>query len=172
MSSHRRNPIPVPVLALAVLALATVLAGCGSAGGRASATPRDGKLRVTDARVDYPANPSVAAAYFTIRNGTAAADVLESVSTPIASASVHRSTTDDQGRSTMEPVAELRIPAGSTVAFESGDLHVMLQGVTASLEVGDEVPLTLRFRTAGKVEVRAEVVAPGSATEEDAHHDH
>ncbi|MCB1038771.1 MAG: copper chaperone PCu(A)C [Acidimicrobiales bacterium] len=171
MSSHRRSSIS----ALLLVALAVVsLGACTSGDGRAEATPRDGELRVTDARVDYPANPTVAAAYFTIRNGTDHDDELVGVTTSVATATVHRSLTDEAGRATMVKVAALGIPAGSSVAFESGDLHVMLNDLSTDLEVGDVVPLDLRFREAGTVHVEAKVVEPqasGEATEE-TEHDH
>lgn len=61
----------------------------------------------------------------------------------------------------MEPVPRLDIPAGSSVTFEAGGLHVMLTDLTEDIEEGDTVPLTLTFEEAGAVAVTVDVVAPG-----------
>ena len=47
------------------------------------------------------------------------------------------------------------------------EVHVMLTGLDRKLALGDEVPLTLTFRRAGKIGVMATVVAPGTVPETD-----
>jgi hypothetical protein len=49
------------------------------------------------------------------------------------------------------------LPAGETVMLERGGLHVMLMGLTAPLEDGADVDLTLVFETAGEVAVTVPV---------------
>ena len=156
--------------ALAALALVPVaLVACGSGGGSATASAT-GTLQVVDVRIDRPALPSQAAVRLVVRNGTARADTLTSVSGSVASGvSVHRSTLDAKGRSTMVPVSRLPIPARSDVTFEPGGLHVMLEGLKHDLAVGDRVRLTFTFTHAGTRTVTATVVLPGA---DDQEHDH
>lgn len=165
-------------LALGACLLVGVTAcGSGDGGGTASAQGQDravGKVSVVDATIDWPANPSIASVSMVVRNGTARADTLRSVDSPVAeSATVHRTGTDAEGRSTMTPEPELAIPARSSVTFQPGGLHVMLTGITADLQVGDEVDLTLRFEHAGTVTTVATVVEPGTEGDDpDGSHDH
>ena len=163
------------LLLLAILPVcALALAGCGSGDG-ASAAPK-ATVRITDATIDWPANPEVAAVRLRVRNDGSHDDELQGVSTQVArSAMVHRSSVDASGRSTMAPVAGLTIPARSTVTFEPGGLHIMLDGLTRDLRIGDRVPVTMVFRDAGSITTEAKVVAPGSVdlgSGEEAGHDH
>jgi copper(I)-binding protein len=57
----------------------------------------------------------------------------------------------------MEPAAPVEIPAGGTVSFTPGGLHVMLTDVPP-LAVGDTVELRLVFDRAGSIVVSAPVV--------------
>lgn len=154
-------------LALGVcVVMAAAACGADDGGGSASAqgtgdAPRS--VSVVDATIDWPANPSVAAVRMVVRNGTATGDTLLSVSSPIAeTATVHRTATDSEGRSIMEPEPRLAIPARSSVFFAPSGLHVMLSGITDDLQVGDDVDLVLTFERAGEVQATARVVEPGS----------
>lgn len=151
-------------------------AGCGSGdGGSASAQGESaGTVHVDRATIDWPANPSVAAVRMVVRNDTASDDTLVAVSSPAAEhATIHRTDTDEQGRSTMTAAPELPVPARSEVTFDPGGLHVMLTGITEDLEVGDDVDLTLTFDRAGTVEASAVVVEPGSVGDDtEGTHDH
>ena len=104
-----------------------------------------------------PKGLPTSAAYFTIAN-TGPADVLESVSTPAARASVHMSMAHD-GMMMMHSMAATPIPTKGGVTFKPGGMHVMLEALKAPLAPGAHVPLTLVFRKAGKVTVDAEVRA-------------
>ena len=53
-------------------------------------------------------------------------------------------------------------PAGKIVIkpkseFEPGGFHVMLLGVTKDLKIGDSIEVSLRFKYAGKIKVKAEM---------------
>lgn len=143
------------------LAAAVVVVGCSSS----SDSTGGGELTVTDATIDWPANPDVAAVRLTIRNGTATDDVLLGASSGVAEASVHRSAIDAEGRSTMKEVERLDVPAGETVRFQPGGLHVMLRGPSPALEIGDKVAVILRFERAGARSVDAEVIEPDADTD-------
>jgi hypothetical protein len=45
------------------------------------------------------------------------------------------------------------IPAGETILLERGGMHVMLMGLTARIEQGDEIEVTLTFEEAGDMTV-------------------
>ncbi|MGN6694436.1 MAG: copper chaperone PCu(A)C [Aquihabitans sp.] len=151
-------------------------AACGSGdGGSASAQGGDpGTMQVARATIDWPANPKTAAVRMVVENGTDTDDTLLSVSSPVAArTTIHRTETDDAGRSTMTEQEDLPVPADSEVTFAPGGLHVMLSGITKDLEVGDEVALTLTFEHAGPVEATAKVVEPGSVGDDtEGSHDH
>lgn len=148
------------VVVSAACALVVPLAACGSGSGSAEA---QGTLRVTEATVEVPPNPQIAAVRFVVDNGAATDDTLVGVSSPEAGAvAIHRSGVDAAGRATMVEVERLEIPARSRVTFEPGGLHVMLTGVRRSLRVGQTIPIRLTFAEAGTRTVRVEVIEPGT----------
>lgn len=64
------------------------------------------------------------------------------------------------GMMMMMPVERLPLPAGKAVALAPGHYHVMLEGLTRRIRVGDTVPLKLRLLDAHGVEQTVEVNAP------------
>jgi copper(I)-binding protein len=110
---------------------------------------------------DAVASPgeSVAAAYLTIVGGSTE-DTLEAVSTDIATAGLHETTTHD-GHASMEHLHEVTIGAGREVRFARGGLHVMLEELARPLVPGDRFELRLAFRHAGEVAVPVTVVHDG-----------
>jgi hypothetical protein len=61
------------------------------------------------------------------------------------------------GMMQMQPVDEIAVPAGESVALEPGGYHVMLLELAEPLEEGGTVELVLTFEEAGDVTVTAEV---------------
>ena len=57
----------------------------------------------------------------------------------------------------MQPVDEIPVLAGETVALEPGGYHIMLLDLAEPLEVGTSITLTLTFELFGPVDVTAEV---------------
>lgn len=60
----------------------------------------------------------------------------------------------------MRALPQLELPAGQTVRWGRGSprgLHIMLIGLKAPLKEGESLPLTLRFKQAGEVEVKVMV---------------
>ena len=151
------------VAALAVLLVVASVAGCSSS---------PGELTLSDARIEVPANPKVAAAYLTIRNDTGSDEVLESVTSPDAAVTIHRTAQDDAGRSMMTEQAEVKISNGETLSFEPGELHLMLNSLERKLEVGDHVELTFQFKNAGEVVADADVIEAGTALDGVKENDH
>ncbi len=102
------------------------------------------------------------AAYLTIHNDGDTPLELTGVTSDIAAmAELHDSRTDDNGVSTMTPVDTLDLPPGASVDFAPRGRHIMLMGLSAPLDEGDQIGLTLEFGAEGRVDVKLPV---GAAT--------
>lgn len=98
------------------------------------------------------------AAYLTLVNHGTRADRLLSATTGVAAETQIHHTSMDNGVMRMRQVTDgVELPAGKTVAFAPGGLHIMLMGLKAPLKAGDHFPLTLQFARAGKAEVQVTV---------------
>lgn len=139
---------------LAVGAAATVAAACG---------PPDTTIDISvrDAISPLPATADMGSVYLTITNRGGRPDVLEGASTTEAVAvTLHQSSIGGDGTAGMTQLSEVPIPARSSVAFQPGGLHLMLD-TPSPLRVGDRFTLALDFRGAGTVRVEVRVVEPG-----------
>jgi copper(I)-binding protein len=144
--------------ALLVLGLALTVAAC-SPGGGATATG-GGIVTVSGAWVRAAAKGAMTAAYLQVVNGRLSDETLVGVSTDAAAkASLHQTTTDNDGMTGMQPVDGITIPAGKTVMLEPGGYHIMLEGLTADLAAGSQIRLVLTFEQGGPLNVTAEVRA-------------
>jgi copper(I)-binding protein len=76
---------------------------------------------------------------------------------------------------TMRPAGAIDLPAGKTVEFKPGGLHLMLMDLKQPLAAGSSVPVTLVFKNGRGVESRVEAQllvsqsAPGAAAAADPH---
>ncbi len=137
---------------LLLLALVFLLAACG--GGEATTETAAGGITIEEAWARPPAMAGGnGAAYFLVRNDGDTADRLIAVASPLAMAEMHESVMADDGTMEMNPVDGVDIPAGSTVEFKRGGLHIMFMGVAEPPAVGDTVPLTLTFQNAGEITI-------------------
>lgn len=128
-------------------------------GGNGATVPSSPALPVVTAAWVRPAAQGASTAgYLTIAGSPDRADVLVAASTVDAAAvEIHRTSTDANGMTGMQPIDRLEIPAGGSVRLEPGGAHLMVMGLMRPLAVGDHVELRLRFETGGTVVVRAEV---------------
>lgn len=138
-----------------LLALGMLLAACG---GADETTTVIGDLTIEGAW----SRPAVmaggnGAAYFVIKNGGAAADRLVRAASPLGTTEIHQSMMSADGTMSMQPVDGVDVPAGGSVSFEPGGLHVMFIGVAAPPAVGETIPLTLTFEKAGDVTLEVPV---------------
>jgi len=147
-----------------VVALACVLGACGgtassSGTGAGAVTPATPSLTLTDAWLRAAPAGGVSAAYLTIANGVPTDDVLVGVSAPEFTdhASIHETTTGDDGMTGMHHAPAIAIPANGSLALQPGGVHVMLEDLKTSLVAGETVRLRLAFERAGVVEVDAQV---------------
>jgi copper(I)-binding protein len=121
--------------------------------------------QVSDARIiQPPPGAKVAAAYFTINNPSS--DVLTitdvSASDTVKMAELHKSSVvDDVAR--MQKQTSISIPAGESLEFKHGSYHVMLMGLSAPLESGNELTLVLET-SAGALSVAVPIITPDEAS--------
>jgi copper(I)-binding protein len=74
-----------------------------------------------------------------------------------ATAEMHE-TVMDNGAMKMQPVASVDLPAGKSVKFAPGGLHVMLLQLATPLKVGTALDLTLVLQKAGEVTISVPVL--------------
>lgn len=99
------------------------------------------------------------AVYFLVMNSGARADTLDAIEISGGSAGIHDQVRSSDGGTSMVRVEGASIPSGETLRFVPGGRHVMVEGVTRPIAPGDELPLTLVFRHAGRAPVSARIVA-------------
>lgn len=145
---------------LAALACATSLSTIGGAAQAHELT--HGALEVIHPNIPQPPKLAKAAAgYMAVTNNGETAERLLSIETKAAkSAQIHTIESGADGIARMVHVPVLDLPAGETILFEQGALHVMLMGLEQPLTEGDMVPVTLVFEHAGPVEVEFMVDPP------------
>ncbi len=152
----------------------TQAAGTGSQPASGTTVQTGSAMAVENAWA-RPAKPmpdmgSSSAAYFVLRNTGSEDDALVSVSTDVAGkAELHETVPAQQtgqhdhnasDAMTMRPVDKVAVPAGGTVEFRPGGLHVMLMDLKRELAVGDRFQLTLTFEKGGAQIVEVEVREP------------
>lgn len=100
----------------------------------------------------------VSAAYFRVSNFGEASDTLVIVQTDAAQMVELHSMMMDGDVMRMRPLESgIAVASGETVILKPGGLHVMLMGLTHSLNVGDTLLLTLTFESGMVLEVIAGV---------------
>lgn len=101
------------------------------------------------------------AAYLTVTSD--AADRLLSVRSTLAErAELHETTTDADGLTSMQPVAQgAPINPGAPLVLQPGGLHIMLFNLAHDVPEGGAVDLELTFEKAGVVAAAATVGQPG-----------
>jgi copper(I)-binding protein len=102
------------------------------------------------------------AGFMQLQNRGGQPDRLLSASSPAARVVELHTMARDGDVMRMRPVQDIPIPAGQTVELAPGGFHVMLIGLTAPMNQGGRVPLTLRFERAGDVTVELSVQAAGA----------
>ena len=100
-----------------------------------------------------PATAMAGAGYFTIVNMGDTPDRLISVEADFPRVEMH-DTKVENDIATMFEVEGVEIAPGDTVTFMPRGKHVMFMGLNGDpIEVGEEIPVTLTFETAGALEV-------------------
>lgn len=93
-----------------------------------------------------------------LHNDGSGDDVLISVTTPAAlGVDIHLTSIEDS-RASMQMLDELELPAGETVRFRPGGLHLMMIVPHESVVIGHQFDLTLTFERSEPMTVPVEVV--------------
>ena len=100
------------------------------------------------------------AVYFELENTSRRGEQLIGVSTPRAPRAELHQTIEEGGNSRMVHTPEVRVPAEGEVIFEPGGRHVMLMGLSDSLQEGETFELTLELERNGPVTLTVDVLAP------------
>jgi periplasmic copper chaperone A len=151
-----------------MLALALAIAACAAPAGAHDYKAQGLLIDHPWARAT-PQGTTVGAGYLTVRNRGKTADRLLSAATPVAGkVEIHQMTVKD-GVMTMRPVeGGIPIAPGKSVELKPGGYHLMLMDLKALLKAGENVPGSVVFEKAGKVDVEF-VVEPIGAKEPSGH---
>ena len=133
---------------LAVVLLLAPLAACASGGP---------EIDVGNARAAVPAGGATQVVVEVTNTGDGD-DELVGASTPAAAAAELHLTEIEDGQATMSELDAVTIPAGETVAFRPGGLHLMLVLPDESVAEGGTFPITLQFDRSGEIAVDVQVV--------------
>lgn len=143
-------------LAAVVLVLAAALAACGT--GRDTLGDGLPDLVVSSARASVPV-AGASQLVLTIENRGDGADRLLGAATDVALAiEVHRTVVDGDGRASMRLLEDVLLPAGESVRFRPGGLHLMLVVPDEQMRVGGTFEATLRFERSAPITLEFEVV--------------
>jgi periplasmic copper chaperone A len=138
-----------PVAALSA-GLGLVLVGCGADG-----TP---DIRMSgDAQAAAPVAGS-SQIVLELRNAGDGDDVLVEATTPAALGVEFHLTSIDDGRASMGELEDVEVPAGETVRFRPGGLHLMMVVPDETVALGERFDLTLDFERSEPMTVEVEVV--------------
>lgn len=115
--------------------------------------------------LEAPPSAPTLGGYLSIQNNGDTDDRLIAIESPVAEkVELHRSTVTD-GIARMQPMTEgLQVPAGETVLLDDG-MHAMFVKPSKRYVVGDEVPATLVFEQAGRIDVIFKVEGRTSGAE-------
>src|SRR4051812_24824197 len=109
-------------------------------------TSQDSDPKVTNAWVKLPAVPGQpAAAYFTIRGGSADKRLVRIETALAQRTDMHASMTGMHNMATMAPLEHVDIPRAGTVVFAPGGSHAMIYGLEKIVTPGTAVPLRFGF---------------------------
>lgn len=148
---------------LRIAALAALLF-CGFAGTATAHDVTVGTLKLTDlwTRATASAAPT-AAGFVTIANTGTEPDRLIAVSSPdAASAEIHEMSMENDVMKMRALPDGIEIPAGGTVKLAPGGFHLMFIAPKARLVEGGELPVTLTFEKAGKVDTFLHILPIGT----------
>lgn len=110
------------------------------------------------------------AGFLKLTNNGTQPDRLISATSPLAPVVELHTMVRDGDVMRMRPVQDITIAPGQTVELRPGGFHIMLVGLTAPMNQGTRVPLTLRFERAGEVQVELAVEAAGARAAPAHHH--
>ena len=134
-----------------------ILGGALLALSLASSATAAPQIAVTDAWIRALPGKLPAGGYFTLHNGLTKALTLDGAASPACkSLMLHKSDTMG-GMASMSDVATIDVPAGDTLRFSPGGLHLMCMEPGPQLRRGTEITVTLHFKSGVSLPVRFQV---------------
>lgn len=122
-----------------------------------------GPITVSDAYARAAAaSGGASAAYMTVTIAEGSDRLIAAASPAAARVELHTHQMDANGVARMRQVPDIPVSADAPAMLAPGGLHVMLMGLTAPLEEGSSIDLTLTFEAAGDVSLDVPVRAVGS----------
>jgi hypothetical protein len=113
---------------------------------------------IKDAWARPGAKNANSAVYFVIQNNSSKADtILGAKSKRAEIVEIHESFKRDNESMGMRQVKFVSVAANSKLKFEPGGFHVMLIGLMQDLIIGNSFDVTINFKHAGKIKVKAVV---------------
>ncbi len=118
------------------------------------------EFKIGDLVVEHPMafetakTAQTAGGFMTITNTGSTADRLVAVEADFPRVEIHTTEMDGDVARMMQLEDGLEVPAGESVTMKPGSYHVMFMGLGGDpFEVDEEVPATLVFENAGRLEV-------------------
>jgi copper(I)-binding protein len=102
------------------------------------------------------------AAFLILENTTDKDDALVAAQAPVATSVELHTHTHDNGVMRMRQVPEIPVAAHAETVLRPGGYHVMLIGLKAPLQEGENFPLTLKFKSGASIVVNVPVKAVGA----------
>lgn len=122
-------------------------------------------IRIDNARLpEMPPAARTVAIYLDIVNSGDADRLLSAQADETASQTELHATLFEGDMMRMRKIEAVDLQAGVTTALKPGGLHIMLIEIKKPLQVGQSVPLTLRFEKAGTVQLNVPVIKREAAS--------
>lgn len=133
-------------------------------GMAAAADFKVGDLVISDpwARASASKMMKAGAAFAVLTNNGAEMDRLVAAAAPVSEKTELHTHLMEGGVMKMRQVEAIEVHPGAPTVLQPGGLHIMFIGLHAPLAEGSEIPVTLTFEKAGKVEILAKVLSPGA----------
>lgn len=118
-----------------------------------------------------PPSAPTGAVYLVLRNNTASGDIrLVAASTPLADKVELHTHRHVNGLMHMEQIESVVIPAGQSILFKPGGLHLMMFDLHQPLVAGSQFPLQLKFDDGTQLQVSVDILESNPTTEHQHHH--
>ncbi len=116
------------------------------------------KIEIKDAWIRPGASKANTALFFEVHNNTSKGDTLLMVKADLSEiVELHETYKKSEDVMGMRAVKIVSIPANSVVKFKPRDLHIMLIGLYKDVKIGESHNVTLVFKFAKDVKVKAVV---------------
>lgn len=110
-----------------------------------------------------PGGSKTGAVYLTIHNTAQTNDLLLAVDSPAAShTAVHQSVVENDIAKMKPMPSGVELKSGTEIIMKPGAMHIMLTGLQDASQQDDQLPVTMVFRDAGRLEISVPVLPLGA----------